>query len=350
MVARWWLGPPAVVRTPGGAAHQAWRWPRPPPAPGPGRGPQTPVPGHEPLQVDLAVAERLKRFEAFEEALSGGEGLSPREDRRRSRVGMWLRSTHLVVSPRARCSPVRTCVASGNTAWTAWMYGWWWSLTTVVGVDARSGQRPAEERLGGRGVPVVAEQDVEHLAVLVDGSVEVALLLAPSRKKKTSSTYHRPGRRRCFRTSAASRGPKVCTQRSTVRWETSIPRSARRTMTLVADSGWPRYHRTADQDDLRRPAVAGEGGRRGGRERAAAGSTDEALAAGAVTAVALGGGTLTRGTQWHEARTVPATDDVADSRPGRSLNGPRGAGASSRHPGGPSRSAVPALCHPKYGY
>jgi hypothetical protein len=51
----------------------------------------------------------------------------------RWRVGMWLRSTDFVVWPRARCRPVRTWAASGNTSWTAATYGWWWSLTPVVG-------------------------------------------------------------------------------------------------------------------------------------------------------------------------------------------------------------------------
>ena len=112
--------------------------------------------------------------------------------------------------------------------------------------DAGGGQRPAEERLGGRRVPVVAEEDVEHLAVLVDGPVEVALLLAPvPEEEHFVDVPVVPGRRRCLRTSAASSGPKVCTQRRTVRLETSIPRSARNTITLVAESGWPRYQRTA---------------------------------------------------------------------------------------------------------
>jgi len=38
--------------------------------------------------------------------------LSPREERSRSRVGTWLRSMGFVVSPHARCKPVRTWCAS----------------------------------------------------------------------------------------------------------------------------------------------------------------------------------------------------------------------------------------------
>ncbi len=48
----------------------------------------------------------------------------PREERSRSRVGTWLRSMGFVVSPCARWSPVRLCVAAGKTSWTARRYGW----------------------------------------------------------------------------------------------------------------------------------------------------------------------------------------------------------------------------------
>ena len=57
--------------------------------------------------------------------------------RSRSRVGTWLRSTGLVVSPHAGCKPVRPCVAWGSTSWTATQtrrYG----LATVEGLSRMS--------------------------------------------------------------------------------------------------------------------------------------------------------------------------------------------------------------------
>jgi hypothetical protein len=48
-----------------------------------------------------------------------------------------------------------------------------------------------------------------------------------------------------LRASSASCGPNVWTRRSTVWLDTSMPRSASSSITLVADNGWRRYQRTA---------------------------------------------------------------------------------------------------------
>ena len=94
-----------------------------------------------------------------------------------------------------------------------------------------------EEGLGGGQVPPLTKQYFDHLAVLVDGAVEVPLDAVP-RKRKTSSMYQRrPSRRRCRRAAVASCGPKVWVQVSTVRVETSMPRSTRSSVTCRAESG-----------------------------------------------------------------------------------------------------------------
>ncbi len=134
--------------------------------------------------------------------------LTPRDDRSRSRVGPWLRSIGFVVSPRA--------TGHGPGA-------------TRCGRTAPRG-RPPGRRRGTAGA----------------GHSQYRFSSPRLRKKNTSSANQVvPGRRRCLRTSAAKSGPQVYTQRSTVRGETSIPRSASRTITLVPESGCARDQRPA---------------------------------------------------------------------------------------------------------
>lgn len=65
---------------------------------------------------------------------------------------------------------------------------------------------------------------------------------------QTISVYQRvPSGRRCFRTSAASIGPNVWTQRSTVFLETPTPRSASSSGPLVAEIPWLRSQRPASR-------------------------------------------------------------------------------------------------------
>jgi hypothetical protein len=87
-----------------------------------------------------------------------------------------------------------------------------------------------------RRVAVLAKQDIDDHAILIDGSVEIPFLSLANRK--TSSTNQRlPTGRRRRRTSFASRGAKACTQSRTVRWDTSIARSANSSTTCRLDSG-----------------------------------------------------------------------------------------------------------------
>ena len=110
----------------------------------------------------------------------------------------------------------------------------------VIGDDGRRlglGGRPgaAEERLGGGQVPALAKQYVDHLAVLIDSAVEVPLggameeedlVDVPAAAKPTTMP---PG-------GCRELGPKVWVQVSTVRAETSMPRSARSSVTCRAES------------------------------------------------------------------------------------------------------------------
>ena len=71
----------------------------------------------------MAVAERLDRFEALEEALAGGQGLQAAGGAEAVAGGNVAALDAFGGLAAARCSPVRTCVASGKTSWTALMYG-----------------------------------------------------------------------------------------------------------------------------------------------------------------------------------------------------------------------------------
>ena len=120
--------------------------------------------------------------------------------------------------------------------------------------DSTGRERAAEERLRRLGVAVVAvvaEQHVEDLAVLVDGSVQGALLRAPVPKEE--ALVHRPcpagpstvlaDRRRAPRPEGLD--PPQGGPLGDV--DAPLPRSARNTITLVAESGWPSYQRTASR-------------------------------------------------------------------------------------------------------
>ncbi len=103
-----------------------------------------------------------------------------------------------------------------------------------------------------------------------------------------------------------------------------MARSACSSSTLVAEAGWLSDHRPVSalpahrqQDHFGWPAVPREGRRRAPGEVApagAAGAAGRALAAGGVMAVALGAGLLAGRTERHRARTLPAPNDVANSR------------------------------------
>src|SRR5216683_2831512 len=83
-----------------------------------------------------------------------------------------------VVSPLTRCNPVRMCTAVGTLRWIALNV-----RLMVVGDNhawrvRRAAQRLLEERFGGSGVAVFPQQHVDNLAVLVDGTVQIPLVLA----------------------------------------------------------------------------------------------------------------------------------------------------------------------------
>ena len=272
----------------------------------------------------MATTERLNRFEALKEALPGGRGLEPTGGSKAvpggAVVALWLRSTHFVVSPCARCSPVqpRAHVHCFRETLTDGLHG---GLVMVAhdGVrrDSTGRERAAEERLRHLGVAVVAvvaEQHVEDLAVLVDGPVQGAFLRAPVPNEE--ALVHLP----------CPAGPStvLADRRRVPRPEGLDPPQDGPLGDVDAPLGEEHHHagggeRVAQlpadrqQDHLRRPTVPREGRHRSRREGTVAGPTHETLAAGAVAAVALGGRTPARGTKKHTAWTVPATDDVADS-------------------------------------
>ena len=103
-----------------------------------------------------------------------------------------------------------------------------------LGLGGRPGA--AEECLGGGQVPAFTKQYVDNLAVLIDGAVEVPLDRA-TEEENLVDDQRRPSRRRCRRDAAASCGPKVWLQVSTVRAETSMPRSARSSVTCRRRAG-----------------------------------------------------------------------------------------------------------------
>ena len=61
------------------------------------------------------------RFEALQEPLPCLSPFQATAVRSRSRVGTWLRSTALVIPPRAQCRPVRMWRAPGHVVATALM-------------------------------------------------------------------------------------------------------------------------------------------------------------------------------------------------------------------------------------
>ena len=111
---------------------------------------------------------------------------------------------------------------------------------------AGAAQRPLEERPSRLTVTVIAEEYVEHLPMLVNGPVQVALLALAHEE----DLIHVP---LAARSSAVLTGfsweqqteAKVWTQRNTVLLDTSTPLSASSSMTLAPDSGCRRYQRTA---------------------------------------------------------------------------------------------------------
>ncbi len=104
-------------------------------------------------------------------------------------------------------------------------------------LDLRGRPCAAEECLRGGQVPPFTKQYIDHLAILIDGPIEVPLDGAIEEEEDlvdvpaaAKSTTMPPA-------AAASCGPKVWVQVSTVRAETSMPRSARSSVTCRAESG-----------------------------------------------------------------------------------------------------------------
>jgi hypothetical protein len=96
--------------------------------------------------------------------------------------------------------------------------------------------RLAKERPRAPCIAVVAKKHIDDYAVLVDGTIPVALVsLAEQGHSSTNQRLPTGGRRR--RTSAVSCGPKACTQSRTVRCETSMLRSASSSRTCRLESG-----------------------------------------------------------------------------------------------------------------
>ena len=69
------------------------------------------------------AAQMAHCFVAFREPLPRLGALQATAVAQSARVGTWLRSTALVVSPRAWCRPVRMWTAPGQVVATALMYG-----------------------------------------------------------------------------------------------------------------------------------------------------------------------------------------------------------------------------------
>ena len=192
----------------------------------------------------------------------------------------------------------------------------------VNGLERGEGERTIADIRSGGGV--VVEQHVEDLAVLVDGPVQGAFLRAPVPKEE--ALVHLP----------CPAGPStvLADRRRAPRPEGLDPPQDGPLGDVDAPLGEEHQHagggeRVAQlpadrqQDHLRRPTVPREGRHRSRREGTVAGPTHEPLAAGAVAAVALGGRTPARGTTWHKAWALPATDGVADSRSAITRSGSR---------------------------
>ena len=102
-----------------------------------------------------------------------------------------------------------------------------------LSLGGRPGAR--KECLGGGQVAPFTKQYVDDLAILIDGAVEVPLDGATEEENLVDVPA--AAKPTCRRDAAASCGPKVWLQVSTVRAETSMPRSARSSVTCRAESG-----------------------------------------------------------------------------------------------------------------
>ena len=86
-------------------------------------------------------------------------------------------------------------------------------------------QQPSEEALGGIGISPILDKDVEHNALLVDGTPEIVLnALDPDEHLVEVPLVPWPWSRR--RTQSAKLWPNFRHQRRTVSWDTATPSSA----------------------------------------------------------------------------------------------------------------------------
>jgi hypothetical protein len=179
---------------------------------------------------------------------------------------------------------------------------------------ARVVKRAAEEGRRRLRLAVIAEQDIEHLPVLVDRPIAGALLFAlvaeqedlvhpPARARPATVPAHVGRQERAEGLDPAQHGALGDVDPS-LHQEDHRARGGARMAELPA-------HRR--EDNLPRPAIPGE--RRCGVLSAAAmaASTPLAVPPNSVSPVAFRGGLVARRTGWHEVRTLPATANVANS-------------------------------------
>jgi hypothetical protein len=200
---------------------------------------------HQVRQTDVSTTQRAQTFEAFHETVAGAQSLQPP----RSAQPIPLRDVTSLDRLGRFSSYAMESTANVRSGW----YGPLDRLDVrlmVVGDDrtgylARTAQRLLEERFSGGGVAVLPQQHVHHLTALVDGTVQVPLVVAteeehlvgvPAPTERSALLAGFSGQLRPERLHPA--------QNSAIR-DTSMPRSASSSITLVADSGWRTYQRTA---------------------------------------------------------------------------------------------------------
>jgi hypothetical protein len=187
----------------------------------------------------------------------------------------------------------------------------------VIGDDSRwlgLGRRPcaAEERLGGGQVPLFTKQYVDHLAVLIDGAVEVPLDGATEEEDLVDvPTAAKP------MTMPAGCGRELWTEglgpaehgpgrdiNATLTKELGYLPGGERVAQVPTDRG---------NDDLGRPTVAREGAAGSVGEVPMTEMAGEALTAAAVETITRGGGLVAGRAGSHRPTLPRAPHDFADS-------------------------------------
>jgi len=141
----------------------------------------------------------------------------------------------------------------------------------------------------------------------------------------------RPSRRRCRRAAVASCGPKVWVQVSTVRAETSMPRSAKELGDLPGRERVAQVPTDRGEDDLRWPPIAREGAVGSVSEVPMTEMAREALTAAAVETIARSGGLVAGRAGGHRSTPPRAPHNFADSTRPRLRRRLRHSGRGARH-------------------